>query len=308
MFNARDIVPKTPEVNIPEITLNGLYKKAAEKEAFTPADLHWMKINNVSFEQLDAGEAFNAPTGPKNFSTSALEGSASEGLDLVAPPDIVEAAEQGSTIEDIYSQAVANGDLDAADKALDLAMKQQEAVNSFSEDLTPEAMLSDRFRAFQERRDGKTPSMQLTKSGAFGGEKRSAFDLAENADMKNFGKLMALGKNRRAEKSSGMNERMFNMRKIAVKRDIITQMHNMERQLKADKLKVKSGKQIMDMNNLKVYGGSINENIKNLMSMADMFPDDDKKANVYIDEAQKWMNKRNDIYNKYKTNVIDAGN
>ena len=72
-----------------------------------------------------------------------------------------------------FRSSLATGDTDEAMKSLDLILKQQDVVNRFKRDLTPEAMNADLLRGFQERRMGRTPSMTLTRTGQFEGERRS---------------------------------------------------------------------------------------------------------------------------------------
>ena len=59
--------------------------------------------------------------------------------------------------------------------------------------VSPEALLADRLRARQQRRLGQRETNQLTGSGQFEGEKRSAFDLNENKFDKDLKSTRLLG-------------------------------------------------------------------------------------------------------------------
>ena len=79
---------------------------------------------------------------------------------------------QSISSDALVVNAIHNGDLEAAQDFL-----TQIATPAVREDLTADALLADKFRAFQERRAGQTPSNFFTKSGEFKGERLTPAEL-----------------------------------------------------------------------------------------------------------------------------------
>lgn len=98
-----------------------------------------------------------------------------------------------------YADLIRVGDFEGAQQALQTAALEQEALDKFKKDLSPEALAVDRLRAFQERREGKTPSNQLSKLPVFGGEQRSAFDLEDALEQRKQGSFKDFQRERRSD-------------------------------------------------------------------------------------------------------------
>lgn len=108
------------------------------------------------------------------------------------PSKVLDQANQGEPLVSQIGQAIQRGNSDEAIRLIDAALGAQDVVDRFRKDLTPESMNADLLRAFSERRQGRNPSMTLTRTGQFGGEKRSPDEIERTGQRDRFGMLREL--------------------------------------------------------------------------------------------------------------------
>ena len=292
---SRDIVSPMADVNMPMITIRGVLKRADE---VTPEELNWLKASGDP-EEFSIASKFIQDKGKIDIDTKGLEGSASEGLNLEAPKDTeLNMNRQVHNPMEDYENALNAGDIDLADRMLDMSIKQQEAVRGLSRDLSPEAMMADRLRGYQERRQGRTPSMQLTNSGEFRGDRRAPYDLEKAEENTKLERMLKLGANRRAEDSNKRQSSLLRLTKTRLKRDILNERNKMIKDLDNDKyLRTLAGRKMIDskFKNLSQMYNDLILNNKDLAGVSSKTSDKKK----YIKEADKYAKEFEGIKDMY---------
>lgn len=175
-------------------------------------------------EKLAAEGSLVDTTGPKEFgiaSPKALESSPINISGKFTPKDKygVEAGAQDPNKQDLYGQyadAVRIGDYDSAQQVLALMQQEQDLVSGFRKDLSPEALMADLMTGIDEKREGMAaPSMTLTKTGVFSGEKRAPYDIQKGEEKTAYQKLRDIQSDKFKEKE---NKRLNNNTFLAAKR------------------------------------------------------------------------------------------
>lgn len=194
-----------------------------------PLDIEKVKQDVTELEEPLSSSNPLLPDGPERKRDFFNE---PEGID----PEIQKIVDRVSVDMDIEGDfhkrlkgAIDGGDVELTDALIDQGRKIASLVGSFRKDLSPEAMMVDRLRARTQRRQGLPETNQLTRSGQFEGEKRSAFDLEQESFGRNLRGHRLIGNLADAKKARGIQER-------ALKNNMMVAFGNIENKIQELKL------------------------------------------------------------------------
>jgi len=281
------VIPK--EINIPEATINQQGLPDENLQELTPSG-NPAEAQLRTLQDEPSGNAIQmntdniqAPTLPANFEVRVPLESPMINIDGIAPTP-------SKGLEDIFSRSVQAGDTEGAVKALDAILKSSDVAQRFRKDLSPEATSADLLRGFSERRAGRQPSMNLSKSNAFRGERGNPRDVERQGERDVLTTLSAIGQSKRGNKGLDLQNQQI---RTNVQRAIITA----EAQIAQAEAAVNMAEQRAGFARAKVAldaaGVELDQFLKLLKSTPNMSPSQREDVKAKMDPILERLEKRN---------------
>ena len=205
-----------------------------------------------------------------------------EGLDGIQEPEGFDPGNitgigRSPALERARQQILSGGDLTEADKLLDLALKEQQVISGFRPSLDAEALLADRLRAFNERREGRTPSNQLTKLGVFGGERTTPGEELSRREARTLRALEGISGISEREASGRRASRKTEAELLNLEKNVSTELKRLRlRERELSQKSARENRQAIE-NDLKIRLDNLSSLLNAQLDLADSLSGDAKR-------------------------------